>query len=382
MKILYHHRIASKDGQYVHIEEMTRALREMGHDLCIVGPPALEQARYGYDRKLISMLKRMIPGLVYEFMEFAYNGIAYRRLMRAINEFKPDVIYERYNLFFPCGIWAKKRRGIPLLLEVNAPLFHERSCYGGIALRRLARWSERYTWTQADCALPVTKVLAEHLTDAGVPLERIHVIPNGIDKKKFLNDISRADAKRRLELTGQIVLGFTGFVREWHGMDKVVDFIAQHKTMNLHLLLVGDGPARSALEERARTLQVTDRVTITGFVEREQVAAYIGAFDIALQPEVVDYASPLKLFEYLGAGCAILAPAKPNIMEILTDGTNALLFEARDQESMFNSLLRLCESEQLRAQLGCLARRTIEERELTWDGNARRVTAIAEELLS
>ena len=47
MKILYHHRIASKDGQYVHVEELTRALSELGHELVMVGPRATSQADFG-----------------------------------------------------------------------------------------------------------------------------------------------------------------------------------------------------------------------------------------------------------------------------------------------------------------------------------------------
>jgi hypothetical protein len=70
----------------------------------------------------------------YELMELGYSLVAYRRMVKAIREHKPDCIYERYNLFLPAGIWAARRYKLPLLLEVNAPILEERSRYDGLSL--------------------------------------------------------------------------------------------------------------------------------------------------------------------------------------------------------------------------------------------------------
>jgi glycosyltransferase involved in cell wall biosynthesis len=142
------------------------------------------------------------------------------------------------------------------------------------------------------------------------------------------------------------------------------------------LLIVGDGPARDALEKRAMTLNVTNRLTITGVVGRDDVAAHVAAFDIALQPAVVDYASPLKLFEYMALGRPVVAPAQPNIMEILTDGENALLFDPRDPRGLGSAVERLSRDPGLRQRIGDAARRTIQSRRLTWADNAIRVTGL------
>jgi len=68
MRILYHHRIRSKDGQYVHIEEMIEALRALGHEVIVVGPAAIQEEDFGAEAALISTLKRSLPGAVYELM--------------------------------------------------------------------------------------------------------------------------------------------------------------------------------------------------------------------------------------------------------------------------------------------------------------------------
>lgn len=377
MKILYHHRTRSKDGQSVHIDEMIAALRGLGHEVIVVAPPSAESTAFGSDAGAVALLKRFMPKFTYELMELAYSVIAYRRLAKAVEEHKPDCLYERYNLFLPAGIWLKRKYGLPMLLEVNSPLFEERAKFDGLSLTRLARWSQRYTWRRADYVLPVTNVLAQIVESYGVDRNRIVVIPNGINSDRFGSPIDVQEAKRALGLQDQLVLGFTGFVRDWHGLDKVVAMIANDPPdSRRHLLVVGDGPARAGLEQQARELGIADRVTFTGVIQRDDIARYVAAFDIALQPAVVAYASPLKLFEYLALGKAIVAPAQPNIAEILTDNANALLFDPHDANGLSHALEQLCADAALRQRIAHGARETIREQKLTWRENAERAVEL------
>ncbi|HEX9812775.1 MAG TPA: glycosyltransferase family 4 protein [Burkholderiales bacterium] len=381
MKLLYHHRIGSKDGQYVHIEELVGALRRLGHEVIVVAPPATDRKDFGGEAGFVSALKRFLPRFVYELLELGYSVLDYRRVARVIRASRPDAIYERYNLYLPSGVWAHRRFGLPLLMEVNAPLYAERKKYSGISLDALARWTERFAWRGADFVLPVTAVLAREAEQVGVPPERIVVIPNGIDRERFSNAPATDEAKAALGLHGRLVLGFVGFMREWHGLERLIDFIAAAGDPHRHLLLVGDGPARGALEARARDRGVATRVTFAGLVGRDRIAEHIAAFDIALQPEVVAYASPLKLFEYLALGRAVVAPATPNIMEVLTHESNALLFDPKSPGAFDGAVERLCGDRALRVRLGNAAKETIDRKGLTWDNNARRVEALFERLL-
>jgi glycosyltransferase involved in cell wall biosynthesis len=377
VRILYHHRTRSKDGQYVHIEEMIHALREQGHEVIIVAPPSAESEDFGADAGAVALLKRYLPKWFYELMELGYSLVAYRRLVKAIREHKPDCVYERYNLFLPAGVWAARRHKLPLLLEVNAPILEERSRYDGLSLTRLARWSQAYAWRNADMVLPVTQVLGDIVASYGVDPKRIVVIPNGINGKRFEAAPDVDAAKRALGLEGRLVLGFTGFVRDWHGLDKVLDMIVgDPPESRRHLLVVGDGPARQGLERQARELGIENRVTFTGIVGRDDVARHVAAFDIALQPAVVAYASPLKLFEYLALGKAIVGPAQPNIEEILRPDYNAVLFDPASKQSLAEAVDRLCTDRALREKVAANARTTIVEQKLTWHENALRVVGL------
>ena len=143
-----------------------------------------------------------------------------------------------------------------------------------------------------------------------------------------------------------------------------------------NLLVVGDGPGVAEIVRQAQELGIAGRLCVTGIVDRDALAAYISLFDIALQPEVTPYASPLKLFEYMALGRAIVAPNAPNIREVLTDGVDGLLFEPNDPASLARAIRELAASPELRAKLGAAAARKITEDDITWGRNARKVISL------
>jgi glycosyltransferase involved in cell wall biosynthesis len=209
-----------------------------------------------------------------------------------------------------------------------------------------------------------------------VPSERIVVIANAIDPIRFASETD-VSAKRELHLEGKLVLGFVGFVREWHGLASVIDLLGRTDIpAALHLLIVGEG-LQKELKEQARKLGVSDRLTFTGVVGRELIARYISAFDMALLPACVDYCSPLKLFEYLAAGKAVIAPDQENIREIVAPGDTCLLFVPGSRDSMAEAILRLAKDCELRGRLGQAGRALIFSRGYTWQRNAERVIGIA-----
>jgi glycosyltransferase involved in cell wall biosynthesis len=71
-----------------------------------------------------------------------------------------------------------------------------------------------------------------------------------------------------------------------------------------------------------------------------------------------------------------VAPAEPNLLEILEDGENALTFDESDERGLETALARLCADASLRRKLSSGARETIVKRDLTWLGNARKVAGL------
>ena len=378
MKILFHHRIGSRDGQAVHMEELIAALTALGHTTILVGPSGLTETEFGSSNRVVDWVKQALPAAMFELLEIAYSLRAFVRLRAAIKLHQPDVIYERFSLFLFAGVWVHRLSGLPLLLEVNSPLYEERASNDGLKLHALGRWSQRMLWNAANYVLPVTQVLARSIAEYGVPVSRITVVPNGINPARFGTVVNTTAAKHALGLKG-IVLGFTGFIRRWNSVHRIIDFVAgPGANLDLHVLVVGDGPARDSLLAHAAARGVSRRLTITGVVERDDVVRYVAAFDVALIPGLTVYWSPLKLFEYMNLRRAVVAPDTENIREIITDSYDGLLIEPNRDGSMGGAVLRLCNDEELRQRLGDQAHHTTVARSLTWSHNAERVVELAQ----
>ena len=375
MKILYHHRIASKDGQFVHVEELTNALLEQGHELKFVAPQVNEQSDFGHDGGFVSKLKAALPAFIYELLELTYSIWVFIKLAVAIKQFKPEFIYERYNLYQPAGIWASKLFNVPLILEVNAPLVEERSRYSGLSLKWLAKKVENYTWRGADHCLPVTDVLADHLRDAGVAESKISVIHNGV-RQPFIDEMLASPIDLEKD---NIVIGFTGFINPWHGMDKAIEAIAEHKHLPLKLVCIGDGTILPELKQQAADLGIADKVEFKGLVTRDKVLDFVKEFDISLQPDVTAYASPLKMFEYMAVGSLIIAPRTPNIEEILSDNT-AVFFEKGNQQSFKASLNEAIENYVNYKHKREAVKQSVIDKGFVWHENSKRVVGIGHKL--
>lgn len=373
MKILYSHRIQSRDGQSVHLEDLIAAFRRAGHDVLVVGPGAYATSRFGDSGGAAGALRRLLPTAIGELAELAYNLPAFWRLWRAARRFQPDVIYERYNLFYLAGAWVARLTRTRYLVEVNSPLADERALHGGLRLQALARAGERTVWRAADQVFAVTQVLADILIAQGAPAARITITPNGVDISRF-PDPNRA---ARQSAGGAPVLGFIGFVRPWHGLDLIIADMADDNDLPLNLVIAGDGPALPDLRAVAAARGIDHRVRFAGLVDREQIPALLADIDIALQPASVAYASPLKLFEYMAAGCAIIAPDQPNIREVLTHNQSALLVDPADKQALWRAVRQLAADPALRDRLGRAARSAVLSRPYLWDHNAARIIVCA-----
>lgn len=376
MRIIYHHRTQAEDAQGIHINEMVKAFRDLSHEVEMVSLVESEgdsgkKVRGGAWRWLASLA----PNWLYELMGLTYNLYGYRRLSRTIRWKRPDLIYERYALNTFCGIWASRRFGIPLALEVNSPLYYEQDKLGKLTFKRLARFSERWICSHSVLTLVVSNVLRKFLQEEGVPNANMVVMPNGIDLHRFHPGVSGETIRKRYGLEGKKVIGFIGWFRKWHGLEMLLEIMHESNLQDkdVRLLLVGDGPAYSELYHYAQTHGLLSAVIFTGPVkQRQDIPLYIAAMDIAVQPNATAYACPMKTFEYLGMGKCIVAPDQPNIREIIEDTVTGCLFRPGDKESLRSTLLELLHAPAKREALGKRAYQSIAEHKFFWHENAKK----------
>jgi glycosyltransferase involved in cell wall biosynthesis len=378
MRIVYHHRTRATDAQKVHITEMARAFRELGHSVEIVSLVRTEVERPDVSKEAKPAawqnLVRRIP-LAYEMVQLSYNVIGIPFLFWKVLRTPVDFIYERYSLFNVSGILVARLLNKPIVLEVNSPFALEQYRDGHIRAVRLAHWTEKVICNAASHVIVVTESLRRIMVLNGVRPQQVSVIHNGVNLAHFGVRHDSSALRRHLGLEGKVVVGFVGWFRNWHGLELLVDAIhlGHLRSQGVVLLLVGDGPDMKRIRQQIDRLQVGDVIRLTGALPRSAVPEYVALFDIAVQPAANEYCCPMKLLEYMALAKPVVAPRQPNVQELLHEPDEAVLFPPDDTMALAAALGELVADPVRASSLGRHARSAIESRGFLWIRNAERV---------
>ncbi len=389
--------IRGHKGASVHVREMATALAAQGHDVRIFTPNPgngnpLDVPIYTIEPQRspgwLTMLMARGAGhtklVGREAAELTYNVTLYRQVRAVCRSWRPDAVYERYSLFNVSGIALARRLGIPHVLEVNAPLRLERARTKGLALRPLARMVERSVFGGSDTVLVVSVALRDYTVTQGARATTTRVLPNGVDTRRFHPDSLRAQTRKRWRMGDDaFVIGFAGSLKSWHGVDILLEAFAEirRQAPAARLLIVGEGPTGESLRMRARQLGVLHSVIFTGKVAHTEMPELLAAMDVAVAPylEVPDfYFSPLKIYEYMASGRAVVASAVGEIPALIRTGETGFLFPPGDAKELALVLAHLAANPECRARLGATAR--VEALQHTWERNARTVAEMAASL--
>jgi len=177
-----------------------------------------------------------------------------------------------------------------------------------------------------------------------------------------------------------LVVGFAGSLKPWHGVETLLAAFATLRahTPTARLLVIATGPQEAAGRARATDLGLDDAVVFTGAVAHAAMPGLLAALDIGVAPylAVPDfYFSPLKLYEYMAAGVAVVASDAGAIATLVRAGETGLLCPPGDADAVAGALACLASDPTLRARLGAAARAEAERH--TWAVNARVIAGLA-----
>jgi glycosyltransferase involved in cell wall biosynthesis len=184
----------------------------------------------------------------------------------------------------------------------------------------------------------------------GVQRDRIEILHNAIRPDWGRSDPAQAAATReqwRIPQGRKVILIVGRLSRE---KDHITLLRAVHQldSPELHVVLVGEGPERGAIEAELQALRMADRVTLTG--QQKSAEPFYGIADIAVLSSLSE-GSPNALLEAMAAGVPAVATRVGGIPEIVTHGESALLVEPSDITAMTGALRSLLQSPDLAQRL-------------------------------
>jgi glycosyltransferase involved in cell wall biosynthesis len=313
---------------------------------------------------------------------------SYRMVEAASNNLREfDLIHERFNLLALGGAWASRRLRIPFVLEVNADLLEQRKFKGTPerGLRRLfAEWATRACFSAAAKIICISAGLKEHLRRKwNVDESKLVVLPCAADVEAFGANHHPEPIRRSLGLTTEPVVLWVGGFFPWHDLDLLLESFAQvlQSHPSARLVLVGDGQTKSLVERKVLENGLQHAVIMTGAIAHARVPEMVSIADVAVVPAAPVAASgggtgtPLKLFEYMAAGKAIVATAVNQAAEVIQDGQDGLLVKAGDVKAFAGALVRLLNDAAERGRLGENARQRAVEK-YSWEQYTTRLEEI------
>ncbi|HET8646249.1 MAG TPA: glycosyltransferase, partial [Vicinamibacteria bacterium] len=231
----------------------------------------------------------------------------------------------------------------------------------GVALRN--RWLR-----DADAFVAMSRAIEAEMLGAGLPREKVVLLPHGVDTARFRPPSPGEKAALRAELglpAQALVIVWTGRLLRGKGLETLLDAFARLPPGQAGpvLVLVGSGQGQTlsvepTLRARAAEPPLAGRVIFAGAVD--DVAPWLRAADVFAFPSEYE-ALGLSLLEAAAAGLACVGARTGGIVDVLVDGENGMLFDPRDAAALARCLQALAGDAGLRAALGRRARRTVEE---------------------
>ena len=327
MRILYSHYLAEDSHPAVQmVEAITKELRAMGHEVIVhrsAGPAVSSSIKTsGENRRLPA---RRLRNTLWFLKALAQNRPMLARDLEAIDANKPDIILARQDAYCLSMPLAASRRKIPLVTYADAPTAYETRRYGradgrfhpSFLVEAIERWTLGVSQDVVTVSEPAARLLRRYESRTS-----IHVVSNGIAPERFprMSAGQRSEARAAMGLTAPLVAGFAGSFKAFHGIDKLRDLIlATSSRDDLQWLLIGDGPERAALKE---SLAGKANAIFLGFQPPSEVGKFLALIDVAVAPhpqlEGEFYFCPLKILEYMAAGCAVLASHQGDIHNFST----------------------------------------------------------------
>ena len=364
--------LGTNRGDSVHTRNVAASIARAGHRVHLV---------------VGSTLKDPIePGVDISVRPDAGDFSVLSHVRRVARAFQPDVIYER-RLSPKIGAAISILSGRPFVVECNGVAEEEAAMQGRplemTPVRRAKAAVRAGFLRRAAAVVAVTPGLRDIVVERfGVSPSRVVVVENGVDPALF-RPLYREQSRAILGLRAGPLMCLVGNLVRWQGLDGLFDALsAVHEPIDL--LVVGDGPDRERLQDRAAKLGILGRVHFVGEVRNELVPLYIAAADACAAPFTSERnsktgVSALKMFEYIACARPVVVTAVPGAGDLVEAHGCGIVVPPGDIDALRVAIERLVDETSF-AHASALASEIVRGRG-SWDRTAAAILRLLGEVV-
>lgn len=356
--------IPSRTANSIHVMKMCQAFAQNGHEVTLIAPdkqinyePGVEDVFSFYSVEECFKIER-IPWLLIKGKGLVYGFCAGKKA----KSLRPDLVYGRD--IFGCFFAALLR--LPVMLECHGPIENK------VSERIFLKLISSQTFEKL---VVITHALKKSYIEQYPSLsEKIIVAPDGADPiPDCIKPAILPNGNKRLQV------GYVGHLYPGRGIEVIEQLADRCPWADFHVV-GGTVQDINACKQRAISL---NNLYLHGFKQPSEAERYRLGCDVLLAPyqrkvsvsgggDTVKWMSPLKVFEYMAAGKAIICSDIPVLREVLEDGYNVLLCPPEDINSWTRALALLCKNKNMRSQLAENAKMDFMHK-YTWGSRAQNI---------
>lgn len=391
MKIVYFNYMAdlygSSIGSTIKAQMLFSHLEKFGHKVIFNWlAQRTHQNNGGYEKKLKFSFFRI---LFYTPKQLLRNFLDFYRELKIVRQNKPDILIVRLDAFRVSALFLARLYHLPLIIEADGACSYEWLTFhkGPHIWPRVLLLCEKVVLYFADGVFVQSKdaqLYYQHRHN--LTKRQIAVITNGAEPVDFFREEIRENVKASLGFKkGQLVIGFLGSLHLWHGVESMKKVVMEilNEFENVRFLFVGQGGAQAKEFQQSLEEKYKNRVVFTGTVSHEKAKDYIQIFDIALAPYPLVqlfYFSPMKLFEYMAAGKAVIAADIGQISQVINNRVNGLLYKPGNNLNFKDAIVECLQNAALRIQISQNAQKDF-AKYYTWNQKANELNDFIHECI-
>jgi len=366
VKILYTY-FHSYDDMPYHTREWVEAAISLGHDVLVltaINPTFLKGIGWDTKVKLVQ-----VPYHKGFFRNFRFIYDLRKNIKREIENFKPDILYERFS-FASLATSSINLRKISYCVEMNGIVEEEKKLSPArFFFLRIIKFIEGRVFRRADSIIAVTDNIKKWIQSEFKTIgEKIEVIPNGVNPCRFIKgDLHECRKKWKIP-NNAFVIGYLGSLMPWQDLDLLIESaeIIRSQIPNV-FFMVGGGqePMKSELTAKVKSLGMESIFSFPGQVHWDEASGFISCFDIAvsmIKYDNIKYeVSPLKTAAYLACSKPVVYTDIPGEMQVsLSLNKVGVSYEKGKKNSFVEAVMKLYAMEDSqKEEMGNMGRKII-----------------------